>query len=203
MVVRIIAFGFLLLAIAPAVGGDLKITWQPNTEADLVGYVVYYGTAERPQRYRIEVGRQTEHLIQNLPAGETYSISVTAVDTAGNESLFSEQIAARIPTDQEKQDSVSLQHYLLSSHPNPFHIQSTKITTLAFALTEASPVKIEIFNLLGQRVITLLDKTLLAGAQAISWNGLDAQRRLVRTGIYWYRLQTSRQVSTQRLILYY
>lgn len=203
MVVRIIAFGFLLLAIAPAVGGDLKITWQPNTEADLVGYVVYYGTAERPQRHRIEVGRQTEYRIQNLPAGETYSISVTAVDTAGNESLFSEQIAARIPTDQEKQGSVSLQHYLLSSHPNPFHIQSTKITTLAFALTEASPVKIEIFNLLGQRVITLLDKTLLAGAQAISWNGLDAQRRLVRTGIYWYRLQTSRQVSTQRLILYY
>ncbi|MCG3121475.1 MAG: hypothetical protein ALAOOOJD_04590 [bacterium] len=202
-VVRISAFVYLFLVIAPVFAGDLKIVWQPNAEADLAGYVVYYGTAERPQRHRIEVGPQTEYLLQNLPVGETYYISITAVDRTGNESLLSEQISARVLTDQEKHGGGSPQHYLLSSHPNPFHIKSNKITTLAFALTESSPVKLEIFNLLGQRVISLVDKTLTAGAQTIAWNGFDAQRRPVHTGVYWYRLQTSRQISTQRLIIYY
>jgi hypothetical protein len=95
-VVKIITFGILLLSVVSVIADSLTITWEPNTEPDLAGYFVYYGTKDRPFGNRIDVGRQTQYFIQNLKPGETYYISVTAVDTAHNESVFIEQIAVKI-----------------------------------------------------------------------------------------------------------
>jgi len=201
--VRKIIIGVLMLAAVSVTAGDLKVTWQPNTEPDLAGYFVYYGTKARPQANRLDVGRQTQYLIQNLSAGETYYLSVTAVDKAGNESVSSELIAVRVLTDQEKRGGLPPQHFLLQSHPNPFHISPNQTTTISFALSEPSPVKLEIFNLLGQRVITLVDKNLSAGAQKFPWNGRDRRGAPVPTGVYLYRLETDRQVSTRKLVVYH
>jgi hypothetical protein len=201
--VRKIILSVLFLAVVSAAAGDLKVTWQQNTEPDLAGYFVYYGKKERPQANRIDVGRQTQHLIQNLPAGETYYISVTAVDKSGNESVASELIAARVLTDREKSGGLPPQHFLLQSHPNPFHISPNQTTTISFALSEPAPVKLEIFNLLGQRVITLVDKNLPSGEQKFSWNGRDHRGAAVPTGVYLYRLETERQVSTRKLVVYH
>ncbi|MDZ7363197.1 MAG: fibronectin type III domain-containing protein [candidate division KSB1 bacterium] len=93
---KIIALGILLLSVVSAMADSLTITWEPNTEPDLAGYFVYYGTKDRPHGHRIHVGRQTQYFIQNLKAGETYYVSVTAVDTAHNESVFLEQFAVTI-----------------------------------------------------------------------------------------------------------
>jgi hypothetical protein len=191
------------LSAASAIAGDLKVTWQPNTEPDLAGYFIYYGTKARPQANRIDVGRQTQYLIQNLQPGETYYIGVTAVDQAGNESALSEQVAARVLTEQEQRGAVPRQHYLIQNHPNPFHIVSQKTTTIAFELFEASHVKLEIFDLLGQRLITLANKNFNSGTQKISWNGRDARNLPVQTGIYWYRLETDREISTRKLAVYH
>lgn len=199
---RKIIIGVLMLTAVSVTAGDLKVTWQPNTEPDLAGYFVYYGTKARPQANRIGVGRQTQYLIQNLPAGETYYLSVTAVDKAGNESVSSELIAVRVLTDQEKRGGLPPQHFLLQSHPNPFHISPNQTTTISFALSEPSLVKLEIFNLLGQRVITLVDRNLPSGAQKFSWNGRDHRGAPVPTGVYLYRLETDRQVSTRKLVVY-
>lgn len=199
--VRIIALLIFWLAAAPLFAGEVKVAWQPNTEPDLAGYVVYYGPKERPQRYRIEVGRQTQYLISNLKAGETYYIAVTAVDYAGNESGFSQQLAARAGGGSEG-SGAALKSFLLQSHPNPFHISSHKNTSFTFELGEEAPVKLEIFNLLGQRLIALINKNLPSGPQKVLWNGLDAQKRPAPAGVYLYRLETNGQVSTRKLVVY-
>ncbi len=198
-----IILNVLFLAVVSATAGDLKVTWQQNTEPDLAGYFVYFGKKDRPQANRIDVGRQTQYLIQNLPAGETYYISVTAVDKAGNESVASELIAVRVLTDQEKRGGLPPQHFLLQSHPNPFHISPNQTTTISFSLSEPSQVKLEIFNLLGQRLITLVDKNLPSGEQKFLWNGRDHRGATVPTGVYLYRLETERQVSTRKLVVYH
>jgi hypothetical protein len=192
----------LLLAISPAIAGNLKVTWQPNNEPDLAGYFVYYGTKTRPQGNRINVGRQTQYLIQNLTPGETYYVSVTAADQAGNESVFSEPIAARVLTDEEKSGGAPPQHHLLQSHPNPFHISLNKTATITFELSEPSHVKLEVFNLLGQHVVTLVDENRQPGAQEFFWNGRNSQKLTVQTGIYLCRLKTDRQVSMRKLVVY-
>jgi hypothetical protein len=198
-----VILGCLLLVITPAAAANLNVAWEPNGEADLAGYFVYYGTKARPQSHRLEVGLQTQYRIQDLTPGETYSIAVTAVDTAGNESVISAPVVVQILTGQEKPGALPRQHHLLQNHPNPFHIETNQATTIIFELIETSPVKLEIFNILGQRVIALLNKTLDPGAQKILWNGRDAKNRPVRAGVYLYRLQTSRLISTRRLVVYH
>jgi hypothetical protein len=204
MAVReILIIGWLLLSLVPVIAGDLKVTWEPNTEPDLAGYFVYYGKKAQPLANRIDVGLQTQYLIQNLQAGVTYYISVTAVDSSGNESEFSEQVAARVLTGQEKRDGPQTQHLLLPIHPNPFHLTFDKSVVVAFELYEPAQAKLEIFNLLGQRVITLIDQALEAGAQYAPWNGRNAQSQPVKAGVYLYRLETARQISTRKLVIYH
>lgn len=199
---RIVSFISLIVMAAPALAGTLKISWQPNAEADLAGYYVYYGLKDRPLGGRINVGRQTQYTLQNLQAGETYHIAITAFDQTGNESPFSQQASARVAGGSAEEDRGPSQHALLPNYPNPFRLPADKNTTITFSLREDSLVKLEIFNVLGQRLITLLNQNLRAGVQKVFWNGLDPQRRPVPAGIYVYRLETSGQISTRKMVIY-
>jgi hypothetical protein len=70
-------------------------------------------------------------------------------------------------------------HYFLSqNYPNPFNPS----TTIEYGLPEKSNVRLEIFNILGQRVATLYDGEQTAGYQKLRWNAN------VSTGIYIYRI---------------
>ena len=126
---------------------------------------------------------------------------MTTVDTAGNESVSSGQIAFRISSAGETRGALPPQHYFLQSYPNPFYLSLHQQTTMTFELSEASPVKLEIFDLLGKRVRLLLNRSFDAGVHEISWNGRHRDGVLLRTGIYLYRLETSRQISTQKMLI--
>ena len=82
---------------APPRDTTLTLTWDPNTEPDLAGYKAYCGLS--PHNYTmvkpIALLPRTA-VYQNLPSG-TYYCAVTAVDTAGNESGFSNEVSKVIP----------------------------------------------------------------------------------------------------------
>ena len=65
------------------------LTWTANTESDLAGYKVYSGTQSGVYGTPISVGKVTSHVLTNLINGTTYFFTITAYDTAGNESLYS------------------------------------------------------------------------------------------------------------------
>lgn len=71
----------------------LTLAWDPNTEPDLAGYRVYYGTAPREYVDSIDVGNITTYQLDYLLDGVTYFIAVTAYDTSGNESDFSHEVS--------------------------------------------------------------------------------------------------------------
>jgi len=83
--------------------------------------------------------------------------------------------------------------------PNPFNPS----TTIRFALPAESFVRLEIFNIIGQRVRVLLnaDAPLSAGWHDVQWNGLDDASRPAASGIYFYRLHAAKFVETKRMIL--
>ncbi|MCI0495819.1 T9SS type A sorting domain-containing protein, partial [candidate division KSB1 bacterium] len=70
------------------------------------------------------------------------------------------------------------------NYPNPFN----PATVINYALSHSDFVKLEIFNVLGQKVITLVDEFRAAGAYQISWEGVDAFNREVPSGVYFSRL---------------
>ncbi|MCP4567994.1 MAG: M28 family peptidase, partial [FCB group bacterium] len=88
---------------------------------------------------------------------------------------------------------------LAQNYPNPFNPN----TTIEFYNPQSTPTKVtlEIFNILGQKVITLLDGPASPGINSIDWDGLNGDGQSIATGIYFYRLQTETTSLTRRMIL--
>ncbi|MBN1543403.1 fibronectin type III domain-containing protein [candidate division KSB1 bacterium] len=86
----------ILTCVSIAFAGSLKVKWNANSEDDLAGYRVHYGTVPGQYTETIDVGNVTFHIIDQLQDGETYHFAVTAYDFSGNESAFSEMVSATV-----------------------------------------------------------------------------------------------------------
>lgn len=84
-----------------------------------------------------------------------------------------------------------------NNYPNPFNPE----TTIKFALPEAQDVRLEIFNIRGQRVRTLVSEGMAAGHHTVIWNGTDQGGRNVASGTYFYRIQAGPLNETHRMML--
>jgi flagellar hook assembly protein FlgD len=62
-------------------------------------------------------------------------------------------------------------------------------------------VLLEVYNLLGQRVTTLVNGPMDAGTHTVIWNGIDADGRQVATGVYFYRLTTPDYTDVKKMLL--
>lgn len=80
------------LGLGQAFAASITLTWDANTEPDIAGYKVYYGTASRTYGTPIDVGKVTGHTVGNLSGGKTYFVSMTAYDSFGSESGFSSEV---------------------------------------------------------------------------------------------------------------
>ena len=86
---------------------------------------------------------------------------------------------------------------LTQNHPNPFNPS----TTIRYGIPKASNVKVEIFNLLGQHIITLVDSKHDAGVYTVKWNGNTENGMLASGGIYFYRLRAGDVHITKKMLL--
>ncbi|MDD2228368.1 MAG: T9SS type A sorting domain-containing protein [Candidatus Cloacimonetes bacterium] len=86
---------------------------------------------------------------------------------------------------------------LNQNYPNPFN----PTTTIAYELAEAGLVSMEIYNLKGQKVNTLLNDSMAAGTHRVVWNGTDKYGRAVSSGIYYCRLITKDRSISKKMIL--
>ena len=83
------------------------------------------------------------------------------------------------------------------NYPNPFN----PATVIPYQLARGGYVRLEVFNLLGQRVATLVDGEQQAGAHRAVWTGTDGVGRAVSAGVYVYRLKVDGQQQTGRMVL--
>ncbi|OPZ72223.1 MAG: flagellar basal body rod modification protein [bacterium ADurb.Bin478] len=79
------------------------------------------------------------------------------------------------------------QFALEQNYPNPFNPS----TVIPFRIKQAGAVSLEIYNLKGQRVTTLVNRVLEAGAYTAVWDARDAKGRLLPSGSYLYKLKTT------------
>ena len=87
--------------------------------------------------------------------------------------------------------------YLGDAYPNPFN----PTTTIEYAIPVAGEVKLEVFNLLGQKVSTLVDGLQEAGGHSVDWNSTDESGQSVASGVYFYRLTTDNFTQSKKMIL--
>lgn len=75
---------------------------------------------------------------------------------------------------------------LIGNYPNPF----APYTRISFELSQAGPVRLEVFDITGRLVNRLLDQSMDQGRYQASWDGQDSQGREMASGRYFYRLET-------------
>lgn len=80
-------------------GATVRVGWDANSEPDLDGYKVYYGTLSGTYANVLDIGMNTGADISSLASGRTYYFAVTAYDVSGNESAFSNEAFILIPGD--------------------------------------------------------------------------------------------------------
>ncbi len=85
----------LFLMMTPAIGATITLAWDINSESDLAGYKVYYGQASRSYENIITIGIVNSYTLTGLSPG-TYYFTVTAFNTKGLESGFSNEVSAVI-----------------------------------------------------------------------------------------------------------
>jgi hypothetical protein len=73
------------------------VEWGANTEVDLAGYKVYYGTSSGTYPSTLNTGKVISLQVDNLEAGKTYYVAMSAYDTSGNESAKSQEVSISIP----------------------------------------------------------------------------------------------------------
>ena len=86
----------ILTLSAPPTTGTASLTWSPSTATDVARYNLYTGTQPGMYGPPVSVGLNTSYTAGNLPGGKIYYFSVTAVNTAGTESLHSNEVSKAI-----------------------------------------------------------------------------------------------------------
>ena len=89
------------------------------------------------------------------------------------------------------------QFSLGQNYPNPFNPS----TIIPYRLPVSTHVRLDVFNLLGQRIATLVDEEQPAGFHTSRWDATDATGRAVASGVYLYRLQGGGVSLTHRMVL--
>ena len=89
------------------------------------------------------------------------------------------------------------QFELYQNYPNPFNAG----TVIEFDVPTASDVELTIYNVLGQKVTTLVSSNMTAGHHRVEWNAEYAGGRAVTSGVYFYRFQADEFVSVRKLVV--
>lgn len=94
-------------------------------------------------------------------------------------------------------DVVTKKFTLGQNYPNPFN----PATAIEYSLDNAGDVEIAVYNILGQKVKTLLKGYVPAGEYRIVWNGTDEEGISVASGVYLYKIKSKDQTETKKMVL--
>ncbi len=137
----------------------------------------------------------------SLDPGEIQRFSIAIIMGKGEEELRSKAVIAQMISDNNYQittiektfNDIPSNFVLFQNFPNPFN----PTTTIKYALPKAGRIKLEVFNLLGQKVATLVNSCRQAGYHQVTFDGSG-----LPSGVYYYRLQTDKGfVQTRKLVL--
>ena len=95
------------------------------------------------------------------------------------------------------QDGIPVQYNLSQNYPNPFN-PSTRIS---FDLVNPGQTTLIVYNLLGQKITTLINHRMDAGHHSLEWNGLDFSGQPVSSGVYFYELRSEKYIARKKMLL--
>jgi hypothetical protein len=194
----------------------IRIRWTRSYSTDYIGYYQF-------ENEKITV---TEVPLLSAEHTKTGEISSLVSNTDGKEAILSPDQKIKLSFSSLPDDSSTQRRFVLTAKgfyetigkedrsypeveqipralevsqnsPNPFNPN----TTISYSLPQEMDVKLEIYNILGQRVRVLVDEHQEAGYKTIIWDGKDDDGREVSSGIYFYRIKASDFVRARKMVL--
>jgi hypothetical protein len=197
----------LLSPISNAVDVPTKptFTWQ-KPEGTVTGYRIYIGDTENPSNskanlvHTIEDGATSWEHESDLEEKTTYHWQIVAFNTTGSsEPSYSWNFTTTIITDTDDDAVLAYTTELLNNFPNPFNPYTTISFTIETPLMGS--LLIEVYNIKGQRVRTLVNDHFPAGRHSVVWNGTDDNGKTVSSGVYFYMMRAGDYMSVRRMLL--
>ena len=124
-----------------------------------------------------------------------FAIAIAIADDAAGLSDMLDRARIAWETEQVGLTPENLSTALLRFSENPF----SRDTVIGFSMAATGPARVEVFDLRGRRVRTLLDEVRRTGIHFVGWDGRDRRGASVASGIYFVRLETASGTSTERL----
>jgi hypothetical protein len=175
---------------AQASEDGVTLQWQVHTTGDdLVGFNVRRRDVGGSYGNVLEVLDPSARTFADpsVVPGKAYVYQLEIVSDNGR-SFFSDEVEVRI-------DALKLE--LAQNHPNPFN----PTTTIGYTVPTRAKVTVQIYDVTGRLVATLVDETRDAGRYAAEWNGRSASGDPVGSGVYFYRLNVGKESLTRKMVL--
>jgi hypothetical protein len=155
----------------------------------------YIITTHQPSIYNLESAAVSDRILLTWADGSSYYRDKD--EPIEHVNLWAQMIDRETSSVSDPDTDPSAEVSLKQNYPNPF----TTSTSICFELQKASSVKLNIFNLRGQKVRTLLNEESQPGVYYPSWDGCDALGNKAASGIYLYRLSTGSGTFIKRMML--
>jgi hypothetical protein len=170
---------------------NVVLNWDvPVGSIGLSGYKVYRNGAMLSEINNVSA---TLYVDQNVPTGN-YTYYLTAM-YGTHESVPSNEVEVEVV---DAGNILPANGTTLNGNvPNPFN----PTTTISFSLETAGYVNIDIYNVKGEKVRTLVDENLEATSHSVVWDGKDDLGRTTSSGVYFYKMKTGSFTSTKKMVL--
>jgi len=170
--------------------GEITLNWVTASESDNDRFDLLRDEvkiAEVDANNNVSGGTYT-YTDGELMNGRTYAYTLVAVDVNGHRDAL--QTINAVPSSSA--DIVVTAYSLHQNYPNPFNPE----TSIAFDLVEDGMTTLAIYNVLGERVATLVDGEMTAGRHTVVFNGSH-----LTSGVYVYKLEVNGFTNTKKLVL--
>jgi len=179
----------------------VEVSWQPPAGGAPAAYAVYR-QQDGGAFARLFEGALPLLAYSDLdPPSGTLCYQLAAIDSLGQEGAPSETGCAALPTtDAPAEDApanAASVAFALHASPNP----ARDVARILLRLPAAAPVRVDVFNLRGQRVATLGSAMRAAGGQVLRWDGRTASGEHAASGVYWLVATCGAQQRRTKLVL--
>ena len=170
----------------------IQFTYYPDS-ADVVGEEFKFGIGGGDN----EGGYGNNH-IENIDDSQSESIIYSQFGSIDPLFYSAWDYDKQQKTDVSQSNLISPYQFSLErNYPNPFN----PITKIRYQLAKSVKVNLSVYNILGEKVISLVDAKQNAGKHEVSWNGRDINGRLVGSGLYFYRIEADDFIKTYKMML--
>ncbi len=165
-------------------GTSNYLTWNANTELDIAGYNIYRSDVSGGPYIKINSAVVVDTFYTDTSGTTDYYYCISAVIMASAESRLSVEATVQVGiVTTEDQNRV----FSISSSPNPFSANTTISFSIPVDLT--GNAELNIYDLGGRRVKTLVNEILPSGEYSVIWDTTDNSGESVSPGVYFYRLR--------------